>query len=761
MTRFLWILFLLIPSLFQAQSTGQVLDGNSGNSVPYAYLYFPELNQGQQSDENGLFRYREFQSSGKLRVQVSAIGYESFVGYIDTEGVSVVIFLYPGHLTLREVVVAAPASALDGSSVMNVARIARSEMDAFVPVNLTEGLRLVPGVDMISTGTGIGKPVIRGMSGNRIATYLHGVRIENQQWGPDHGLGLGTLGVEAVEIIKGPASLLYGPDAIGGVLYLVDERFAESGTYSVFAESGFIHNSLGWRNQAGLRFSGNRFSMNLSGAYDNYADYAIPGGDRVLNTRFSGPSVNASLGYRGKGYISRIRYSFVDSRAGLPGVGHHDEEEHEEEGGQDEHAEEWFSDSVSRDRMLPDQRNKQHHLASEHTWFFDQSRLDLIAGWSANRRGEFEESRDTASLNLDLNTYSTDVRWTNDFSDRFSLITGARLMYQSNKNLGEERLIPDACQGNAGAYALIQQRVRKLLIQAGVRYDYNEFRSSDSTILFNEGAGDFVRNFNTFSYSGGLSTQLFGHTEMKFNLSGGYRAPNGYELSSNGIHHGAVRYELGNPDLKPESSLQADLALLYSDDHLEISIEPYASMISNYIFLEPTDQVVDEFAVFRYVNANAIMYGGESRVHWHPHFLHLLHIESSSSFVRGYGENGEDLPFIPPFRQSTLIRAELGDSEHVLKNVFLGHTWRSQQQHVATMELMTPEYHLFDAGASFQKTTGHSSVSLTIGVRNILDRRYMDHLSRLRALDIPNEGRRIFVSLRVDLKGNIRVSPEQ
>ena len=194
-------------------------------------------------------------------------------------------------------VISVPGGKLQSENIVNIERRKLEQLQQTAPATLAEAISNIPGVEQNTTGTGIGKPVIRGLSGNRIVTYAQGIRIENQQWGAEHGLGVGEVGIESAEVIKGPASLLYGSDALGGVLYFVDERYAKHNTVEGFAQIRFLSNTLGIFNTLGTKLHKGRFKLNLFGTYTSNADYQTPNiresvQTRVLTKKISKPQLD-------------------------------------------------------------------------------------------------------------------------------------------------------------------------------------------------------------------------------------------------------------------------------------------------------------------------------------------------------------------------------------------------------------------------------------------------------------------------------------
>ena len=272
--------------------------------IPFVNVYFVELETGTVTDENGIFTIEHYPQKG-IHIQISFIGYKTTNEVIDLAEVSErEFYLEPSHVDLEEVVISVPTGKLQGENVVSIKQRKLEQLQQTAPTTLAEAISNIAGVEQNTTGAGIGKPIIRGLSGNRIVTYAQGIRIENQQWGDEHGLGVGEVGIEGVEVIKGPASLLYGSDALGGVLYFVDERYAMHNTVEGFAQTRFLSNTLGTFNSAGAKLHKGKFKMNLFGTYTSNADYQIPNAQRVFNTRFDEKNVKTSIGFNHNNWIS-------------------------------------------------------------------------------------------------------------------------------------------------------------------------------------------------------------------------------------------------------------------------------------------------------------------------------------------------------------------------------------------------------------------------------------------------------------------------
>ncbi|MDR2910043.1 MAG: TonB-dependent receptor plug domain-containing protein, partial [Bacteroidales bacterium] len=310
-----------------AQTSISVLDEETDKPIEYANVYFPDTKTGTMTDSLGQFRVDFI--TPQILLQISAVGYKTFLNRIDLNESGQVIYLQSSIHELQEVMITEHSSRLQGENVMNVEQLSIKQ-GVTQGISLADKLASVAGVNNLSTGVGIGKPVIRGLSGNRIAVFAQGVRLENQQWGDEHGLGLDENGYEQVEIIKGPASLLYGSDALGGVLYFVDERYAKNNSIEAFLNSEFNNNSLGFKNNGAFKLSKNRLHWNLFGGHTTHKDYKDGNNNFVPNSRFNTGNLKTVLGYTGNKFTTSLKYSFLNEQYGLTEAEEHEHGEHEE-----------------------------------------------------------------------------------------------------------------------------------------------------------------------------------------------------------------------------------------------------------------------------------------------------------------------------------------------------------------------------------------------------------------------------------------------
>ena len=717
---------------FAQNFLGTVLDNETKLPISNVQVYFVDMKTGTTTDKNGVFKIEHFNQKN-IHVQITFVGYK-IIDEIVNIGTKKEhkFYLEKGHFELDEVVVSGPSGRLQSENIVSIELKKITELQQTSPLTLAEAISNIPGVEQTTTGAGIGKPVIRGLSGNRIVTYAQGIRIENQQWGGEHGLGVGEVGIESVEVIKGPASLLYGSDALGGVLYFVDERYASQNTVEGFAQTKFLSNTLGSINNMGFKIHKGKIKFNLFGAYSSQADYQAPNFDRVFNTRFDEKNIKSSIGFNTKNWISNIRYSYLQNNYGIV-------------------EDAVYSNATQRKFTLPLQTIDNHNVSIENIVFTGKSKLNLTLGYTNNYRKEFEDDANNQALGLKLNTFTYNLKWYSPtYKDRFDFIIGSQGMTQSNINNGEEALIPNANTTDFGAFVLGNLKFDKIQFQGGIRADYREI-DSKPMVTDDGNFPTLKKSYNGLTFSGGTVYKLK-KTKFRANISSGFRAPNTTELLSDGVHHGTNRYMKGDANLLNENATQIDFSFDYQNEHLSFSVNPFYNVIQNYIFLSPTNAVIDNSPVFEYIQSNAFLYGGELGFHYHPHKIHWLHLESNLSTVIAEDRNGNSLPLIPQTKLNSTISAEISHKGKVtLKNVFVQNIYKFQQNRTGLFETATNDYNLINIGLNLEILTKNNPIEIAIGVRNVLNTKYIDHLSRFKILEIPNQGINFYIGLKVKL----------
>ncbi|WP_373072478.1 TonB-dependent receptor domain-containing protein [Zeaxanthinibacter enoshimensis] len=745
------IAFLLWGSIAvaQYQLNGKITAKNDGTELEQVSVYFPQLEKGTTTDENGEFSFNDV-PAGSYKFIASYIGFKTYSATIDFPGHPdmLQIALSPSAIEMEEVIVSTPFHKLQRENVMKVEQAGMAELRNRGSMNLSDGITNIPGVESVSTGIGIGKPVIRGLSANRVLVYTQGIRLENQQFGDEHGLGIDDAGIESIEVIKGPASLLYGSDALGGVLYLNPEKFADTGDSDTDASTTYHGNTQGYSANVGTKASGDSWKYLVRAALNSHNDYETGDGLYVTNSRYRTYDLKTGIGFQQKGFISSLRYNYNLAELGIPsGIG---------------------ADQGDRSPLLPNQEIGQHILSSVSEAFFKNSSLKMTLGYIFNDRKEFEdheheeeellpgmeEEEEGAALHMKLSTFNYNLQYQLPRTSSLETIIGVQGMSQTNRNFGEEILIPDATTNDIGVLATSHWHLRNNDLQFGLRYDHRSLKSERSG---EPGQEEFIeavnRQFNSFNAALGWRTDLSESMIGRVNLASGFRAPNLAELTSNGTHEGTNRYEIGDADLANEKNIQVDLALEYKNEHFEWYANGFYNQVSDYIFLRPTGELRDGDAVFNYEQQDASLYGGEVGLHIHPHPLDWLHLESSFEAVIGELDNGTPLPLIPANSFTNTLRVEFDKGPMRSRESYAFITLNSvlQQDRVSSFETETPAYSLLSLGAGSTFNLGQNVLQLRLSATNILDKTYIAHLSRLKPDGWANMGRNISLGATLTL----------
>lgn len=735
MKKIILALILGLSGYSHAQNglAGTVTDTNN-QPLSGVAIYAPDLHKSTTTNEAGKYTLSNL-PSGNIRIIATYNGYETLsrsVGISQKETILDIVLAQSIH-QMDEVIVSTAFNKLQSQNVMKVTHETVQSLQQKGTATLIEGLATIPGVSQVSTGTSIGKPVIRGLSGNRVLVYSQGVRLENQQFGDEHGLGLNDSGVESLEVIKGPASLLYGSDAIGGVLYFNPEKFADAHAFKANFNQRLFTNTLGSSTSAGFKTSTENWNFLARSSYNTHSDYQLPNGERVTNTRYNETDFKAAIGYSNSSVLSVLRYNFNRLDLGIPENGVAEQ-------------------SQSKNTAFPKQGVDNNLLSWNSVLFLRDSKIDVDLGYIDNDRSEFEDSN-VASLHMKLRTFNYDAKYHLPKFGKFESIVGVQGMHQTNRNSGEEFLIPDATTNDLGVFATAAYDWDRSSIQAGLRFDNRKISSESQGIPGEEGSFVAVdKSFDSFNASLGYKTNLADALTLRFNVASGFRAPNLAELTSNGVHEGTNRYEIGNSNLDTEQNVQTDLNLEYKNSHFEFFVNGFYNHINNYIYASPNGLLLADNAVYNYTQANAQLYGGEVGVHFHPHPLDWLHLESSFETVTGKKQNGDYLPLIPANNWNNTARAEFKIAKWFTDGfalVNLSNTF--DQNNVSGFETRTGGYSLVNVGFGGTIKIGKTACDVHLNANNLFDKQYTAHLSRLKTDGIPNIGRNVVLGLNFNI----------
>ncbi|MDG2152404.1 MAG: TonB-dependent receptor [Crocinitomicaceae bacterium] len=722
------------------QLTGVVKDGLNNESIPGAKIELKELGVATFTDVNGRFKL-EGNWPDEFMLQVSAMTYESKTISLSCCD-SINLTLSPDPHDMDEVMVRVELRELQGSMTQKTDYMKLDKLDIITPLSISSALTQIDGVQMASYGPLNSKPVIRGMQGMRVVTFLNGMRINNQQWGGDHGLGISQVGMESAEVIKGPMSLIYTGDATGGLLYIKDGSFAPQNAYSIQMNTQFESVNKGSQNSLVYKVSGKKFRMSAAGIFSSYADYAYPDGGYLSDSRMQDYGGKFKLGYNSGKWNIELNYLYSNSRVGIPGHTH------------DSLATptSFLVEDQDRGFSLPHQKIQNHFANIKASYFMNsKNKMEFYLNHGYNNLKEFEEKIFTPGIDMYLNASSFQVRHHWNPNKNLQVLSGIQASAQSNNNgiKAEERLIDDSDQYDVGLYSSLSYDFGGLKFNTVIRLDQRAVRSSN-----------FNNDYPNINASIGIRKEWKAQTrqDLAFHISSGTRAPHLSELLSDGIHHGAVRYILGDPSLVSERFVQLDLNYEISNEHVSLILNPYWTIANNYIQLAELDSVIDGLAVYEYQSMDlALLYGIEARLHYHPHFAHRLHFETGYSNTFGgelsFVQSGEDLYFMPQARLRSNIRIELSNKKTFgFASVLLQSNYFFSQSRVGPLETPTNAYATIDLGCQM-KWDFEWPLQLSFGVRNALNASYVNHMSSLKSLGLTEPGRSFYINLKWQIEG--------
>lgn len=648
--------------------------------------------------------------------------------------------------------------------------------------NFMQAMENIPGVQVMDIGSGFSKPMIRGMGFNRVAVLENGIKQEGQQWGADHGLELDAFNVDAVNVMKGPASLLYGSDAMGGVIDIAPVQVpAENMLFGDVTLLGkFVNETIGTSLMLGIKR--NAWYTRLRYSEQHFGDYRIPAdtivyltqkmpvyGRRLKNTAGWERNVNFFTQYQKKGYKSNLAVSNVFQKTGFfPGAhGVPDLSRLEDDGD-------------SRNINLPYSKVNHLKVTTHQQYAWEKFILSGDIGYQNNHREEWSafhthygtqplpETDPDKELAFNLNTFSFSAkgRWIGSSSWEHRM--GWDSQFQQNTISGYSFLLPEYDRFTTGISWLTTYRPDNTLsVSGGIRYDYGRMRvfAHDDPYLatylkeqgYDEEQVEFYRwnshrvnkNFGDYSLSLGLVWTPSTQHQLKVNVGRSFRLPGANELASNGVHHGTFRHEQGDATLSSEQGWQMDASYQLKYGRWSVYVSPFVNWFSNYIFLRPTGEwsvLPHTGQIYRYTQTEALFAGAEASMELT--ILPTLNYRISGEYVYTYNcDEHIPLSFSPPATLRNTLTWQR-------KRYMLYAEWQSivKQNRVDRNEDPTPGTNLFHIGGSLDVSVAGTEVEITLTVRNLFNTRYYNHLSFYRKVEIPEPGRNFQLLIKVPLK---------
>jgi iron complex outermembrane receptor protein len=697
--------------------SGQVTD-TSGAPLAQVRVTVIEARRTATTDLDGRYIFPDI-PGGTYGVSFALVGYAPQVRRIaiGEADASLDVTLRPTLIELPEVqVTASPLATTSLTSPQPTSLLSSEELQANRAPSLGETISTLPGVRSFSTGGGIGKPVIRGLSSNRVLVLADGQRVESQQWGDEHGPQVEAGEAERIEVIRGPASVLYGSDALGGVVNVVSPPLPDAIGRSGFAAARLLaaYSTNNEQPDGTLSVEGARGGVGFRGALTGRTsgDVRTPEGP-LFNSGGRTLNGTALVGYRGGFGTVSASYTKRDERVEI----------HE--------------DPAEEPGATPFQRIGADRVHLSGSLAAGASHFDVDVGYERNRRREFEETDATeVALGLLSNSYSADVRLHHVPLGSFAGIVGLSGLRSTFAKFGEETLIPEHAYNNVAVYAFEQAEYGRWNLSVGARYDYRRLSVEDDAAL---GVVAQRRTYHSATGNLGLLYRVAEPVAVVLNVGRGYRSPSAFDLFSNGVHEGTVRFERGDSTLRNETSLNTDLALRVQTTAINAEVGVFANYIDDFIFPDPSEATDPEsgLQIFDITQGNARLTGFEAAAEYHP--TTFLHLRVTGDYTRGQNTStGTPLPFIPAFRTTYSVRLEGGPTGLAQHSYLsLGGESNARQTRLDPEDFAPAGYTLVHLGAGFTVPAGSSAFAIDFQLRNLFDKEYANFLSRYKtyALD--------------------------
>ena len=789
--KILLLILCLLPQLVAAQAaeiTGTVRDAQR-QPVPFASVGVVGTTVGATADAAGRFELRGV-PAGPQRLRASAVGFapaERRVAVAAGTSLTVDFGLETAAAGLGEVVVTGVSRATElRRSPVPIATLGRREITLNANTNVIDAaVRGIPGLSAVTTGPNVSKPFIRGLGYNRVLTLYNGLRQEGQQWGDEHGVEVDGYDIERVEVVKGPASLLYGSDAVAGVVNLLpalpdgpNGRLRGEALTEYHSNNGLVGNSLG------LNHQNHGFQSSFRASHRRARDYRNAVDGLVYNTGFRELTLTGMVGLSKAWGSTHAYLTLYDNRQEIP------------DGSRDSLSRRFTRqvlesglDDIKTRPLVPDaeltsyaisplhQRIRHYRAFAKTQVHLGGGELHLLLGAQQNYREEFNHptAPAQAGLALQLTTYSYDLRYHLPGWQGLQISLGSNGMGQLNRHRqATDFPIPNYDLLDAGGFLLLKKPLGRLELSGGLRYDTRLVRWADFYVAPNPATGfdgrgsagttgaqlqfpAFRQRYRGVSASAGGSFLATERLTLRANLARGFRAPNIPEVGSNGLDPGAHIVYLGNREFRPEFSWQQDVGVLWHQPTVDVSVDIFHNYVQNFIYqarlLNDAGQpvvIVPGNTTYQFQQAAARLYGLEASLSLRPAALPWLASTSSLAFVNGEnadaarlrrdGPTARYLPLLPPLRGRTELRATLpARTGRRLTATYLRASLDAsarQNRFLAldNSETATAGYALLGlgAGTTLAGCTGRPVAQLVVQVDNVLDAAYQAHLNRLK-----------------------------
>jgi len=680
----------------------------------------------------------------------------------------------------RDIIVTAilPRSQIDILS--NVSIMSGEELTRDLRSTIGETLNRQAGVSATSFGPNASRPVLRGLQGDRIRVLTDGIgSFDVSTTSVDHAVAINPLTAERIEVLRGPAALLYGSSAIGGVVNVIDARIP----HRIPNEDIHVEGMATYGSAAQERILSGKAETALGGGFVAHVDGSWSKADnldtggfilarplRAIAAQSDEEEILENAALRGTlpnsgaemwevagaiGYINErgtlgISIAHTDNSYGVPArleitEEHHDEEEHDEEEHEGEAEEEHGHAHENVTLAMKQTRVDLRGELSTGGGFLDTVRLR--AGYADYQHDEIEDSGEVGTSfyaeGLEARMELIQAR-----RDGWDGVSGAQYYARDFRVIGEEKFVPANSTTQFGLFTLQSIDLGDLRAEAGARYEHSRISANADADL---SVAATARTFDAFSFSAGGSYALVPGWRIGINAARSERAPSAEELYARGPHAGTQAFELGSPDFAKEKSWGIEASLRGSGANYRISLSSFYNWFDGYIY----DSIVDDaaclavtddldFPCFQYQQAKARTYGFEAEAEatvaqWGETRLIL---DAAADYVHARIVGSGPAPRIPPLR--IMGGAQLSgdrwtgriEAEHAFK-----------QDRISALETETPAFTLVNASVSYKPLAGNSATSITLSANNIFDVTARRHASVLKDY-APLAGRDIRITAR-------------
>jgi iron complex outermembrane recepter protein len=784
--RFSAAIFFMLLSM-QVHSHGITISGvvldDDNQTLPGVTVSLNDGSYGTVSDQHGVFVFKELPAA-PYKLAASFVGYQTFTAILEPaiHDHQITIRLEVKEYALDEVVVVnSRRETLRRAESMSVDVIGEGFLSSNRSGSLMQTLQTVPGVQSMNIGSGISKPVIRGLGYYRVVFAQNGIKQSGQQWSSHTGLSVDQQSIHHLEVIKGPASLRFGSDAIGGVINTLPANIPQPG-----AIGGQVvltgKTNTGWLGASGgLSARRGDFYMHANLTHNNFGDFKVPFtdvfilpapvssidashevelGDYVPNTAGRESAFSLSTGI-----VKQWGNSYVDFNYHSTNMGFFDWMGLQRQSIREEH------ELSNRDIKTPNQRVDNFSLHHFTNLFFGENKLELALGYqynvssehsllfdrTGNRREDLDHFRDRNNLELELSLHnvSANAVYSLRTYDKHRVDFVLNTSWERNFIDGYSHILPEYNRLSAGVGIIHQYSLSpRWVINSGARVDVHQFEMKEA-LNPDPVFGDPVFNpnynnvFRGTAFSLGMNYLPDHQTVLKVHLGKSYRIPSAYELGAYGLHRHEGRFERGDTHINPEQSWQLDLGFDKSWQTLEIGLSPFVNYFTNYLFLNPTPVLRPEGQVYEYQQTVALLYGGEISMEKALH--NRITLTAAAEYVYAVNlDKKRSLPFIPPLSVFSNAEYRFNNSGFVNNTRFcIEGVWAGAQNFTVPNELNTPGYFMLNASVCTDIRIGRQQAELSLKVRNILDSRYYNHISFYRRMRIPEPGRDVQLFLTV------------